>query len=147
MCSSDLRTLMRNAVSHLRQNAPPHAVVFTDYESALELGYYGCGHGIVQEFAPFETFIEASCGPYTVITPRPDLWKFYAADLPSQLKEASAKFGLAPGTKLWLFNAGWITDSAPAIANDPQAGCVEPRSFGENVFVCQLAAPPSGNLQ
>jgi len=137
------RALMANAVSYLRQNVSPGALVFADYESALELGYYACGHGIVQEFPPFETYVEAPCGLDTVITPRPDSWKFYAGDLTARLNAVSAQFHLTPGTKLWLFDAGWITDSAPSIARDPNVACLNPHFFGENVFLCQLTVPPT----
>jgi hypothetical protein len=132
------RALMKNAVAYLRQSAPPGSTVLTDYQSGLLLGYYACGHGIVEEFPPLEPFFKAGCGPYSVMSSRPDVWKFHANDLPSRLAAMAAAYGLAPGTKVWLFDAGWISDSAPAIVRDPQAGCSAPRSFGENILVCQL---------
>ncbi len=136
------RSLMVAGVGALRQTVPQGSVILTDYQSGLLLGYYACGHGVVQEFPPFVSFLRADCGPYAVMTARPDRWKFYANTLPGQLAEMAAGQGLAPGTKVWLFAAGWITDSAPALKKAPE--CANPRSFGENILFCQLTIGEGG---
>ncbi len=128
--------LMKNAVDYLRQSAPPGSVVLADYQSGLLLGYYACGHGIVQVFPPLQRFAKADCGPYTVITPGTQEWRFNADDLPGQLTNVAETYGLAPGTKVWLFDAGWITDLAPALSSENR--CSAPRTFGENILICQL---------
>jgi hypothetical protein len=133
------RILMKEAAESLRQSAPAGSVLFADYQSGLLLGYYVCGHGVVQTFPPLQSFTRSECGPYTVITARPQEWKFYASDLPDQLASAAQTYDLAPGTKLWLFDAGWITDSAPALRKQSgQLGCSAPQTFGENIFLCQI---------
>jgi Dolichyl-phosphate-mannose-protein mannosyltransferase len=133
------RILMKEAAESLRQSAPTDSVLFADYQSGLLLGYYICGHGVVQTFPPLQSFTRSECGPYTVITARPQEWKFYASDLPDQLASAAQNYDLAPGTKLWLFDAGWITDSAPALRKQSgQMGCSAPQTFGENIFLCQV---------
>jgi hypothetical protein len=131
--------LMRNAVDYLRQSAPPGSVLLSDYQSGLLLGYYACGHGIVQIFPPSQPFAKSDCGPYTAITARPEEWDFHAADLPGQLAETAKTYGLVPGTRVWLFEAGWITDLAPALnGGNHYLGCSAPRTFGENILLCQL---------
>ena len=129
------RTLMAHAVAALRQSAAPGSLILADYQSGLLLGYYLCGHGIVQEFPPYVSFAKAGCGPYAVFTARPERWKFHAGEFPDQLAELTANYGLAPDTKIWLFNTGWITDSAPALE---KAECPSPRNFGENIVFCEL---------
>jgi hypothetical protein len=129
------RPLMARAVTVLRQAAPPGSIILADYQSGLVLGYYLCGHSIVQEFPPYVSFAKGDCGPYTVFTSRPERWKFYASDFPDQLTELTGAYGLAAGTKLWLFDTGWITDSAPALE---KAECPSPQSVGENVVFCEL---------
>jgi hypothetical protein len=128
--------LMKNAVGYLRQSAPPGSVLLADYQSGLLLGYYACDHGIVQVFPPLQRFAKADCGPYTVITTGTQEWRFNADDLPGQLTNAAETYGLAPGTKVWLFDAGWITDLAPALTSENR--CSAPRTFGENILICQL---------
>jgi len=129
------RALMLHAMTALRQSAPPGSVILADYQSGLELGYYLCGHGVVQGFPPYVTFAKADCAAYTVITSRPELWKFYASDFPGQFAEMATTYRFAAGTTIWLFDTGWINDSAPALE---KAECSTPQSFGENIVLCQL---------
>jgi hypothetical protein len=135
------RTRMVHAVDALRRSAPPGSIIFADHESGLLLGYYACGHGVVQVFPPFVPFSRADCGAYTVMTPPADKWKFYASDLPANLAGMAAVYGLAPGTRIWLFYAGWINDSAPTLSREPRVGCSTPERFGENILICELAVP------
>ena len=128
--------LMKNAVDYLRQSAPPGSVLLADYQSGLLLGYYACNHGIVQVFPPLQRFARADCGPYTVITAGTQEWRFSADDLPGQLANVAETYGLAPGTTVWLIDAGWITDLAPALTTENR--CQAPRTFGENILICQL---------
>ena len=124
--------LISAAIDYLHQNALPGSVIFADYESGLLLGYYGCGHGIVQ-------YLPASrplCPPRLRILTEPfrrdlrngdsqrTIWR-------GELKSAAASTQLPAGTKVWLFDAGWINDLAPAISRS--ADCAEPRFFGENI--------------
>jgi len=140
------RILMKDAVESLRESATPGSIIFADYQSGLLLGYYVCGHGVVQMFPPFPAFVRNECGPYTAITTRPQEWKFYASDLPGQLASVMQAYDLAPGTKLWLFDAGWITDSTPILRKQlRQLGCTAPQSFGENILLCQIAIAGNGS--
>jgi len=140
------RILMKEAAESLRRSAAPGSTLFADYQSGLLLGYYVCGHGIVQIFPPLELFARSDCGPYTAITARPQEWKFYADDFPDQLASLARTENLAPGTKLWLFDAGWITDSTPALRKQLQElGCSAPQTFGENILLCQFAI--GGNIE
>jgi hypothetical protein len=132
------RILMERAVSALRDPAPVGATILADYESGLLLGYYACGHGVVQVFPPLHQFDMADCNGYRVISTAPSEWKFYAKSLPGDLSAMANTYGLAPGSKVWLFDAGWITDSAPAIIHDRKIGCTSPRLFGENIALCEL---------
>jgi hypothetical protein len=134
------RVLMEQAMNYLRQSAPPGSLVLADHESGLLLGYYACGHGVVQIFPPFVPLVQAQCGAYTVFTPPPDKWKYYAEDVPGEVAGVAATYHLAPGTKIWLFDAGWIVDSTPALRKQlQQLGCSAPQRFGENILLCQFA--------
>ncbi len=142
------RALMDHAVVFLSQNAPPGSILFADYQSGLLLGYYLCGHRVVEEFGPLDPYFQAECGSYTVITTQPQEWKFYSTDLPRQLAGAASTFALAPGTKLWLFDAGWITDSGPLLRKElPQFGCPAPHDFGENILICELTVGGDSSRQ
>lgn len=134
---------MRTAVSYLRASAAPGSVLLADYESGLLLGYYLCGHGVVQVFPPTQPFERAECGPYRVLSTSFHDWKFVADTLPAELTQA-AQFArgnqmLSPDTQVWIFYAGWINDSAPSIKKELAArGCATPQNFGENILVCRI---------
>jgi hypothetical protein len=134
------RVSMEQAMNYLLRSAPPGSLVLADHESGLLLGYYACDHGVVQIFPPFVPLAKAQCGAYTVFTPPPDKWKYYADDLSREVADAAATYHLSPGTKIWLFDAGWIVDSTPALRRQlQQLGCSAPQSFGENILLSQCA--------
>lgn len=132
-----LNARMTDAVTYLNASVPPGSVLLTDYESGLLLGYYFCGHGVVQIFPPQQPLAKAGCGQYSVLATSFHDWKFLAETFPSQF--ADARKDLAPGTEVWLFYAGWINDSAPALKKELAGfGCPAPENFGENILVCRL---------
>jgi hypothetical protein len=135
---NQVRAQMQNAVDALWQSAPPGTTIVAAYQSALLLGYYGCGHGVVEVFPPFHEFAEAQCHGYRVISTAPSEWKFYANTLPGDLSAIAKTFKLASGSKIWLFEAGWISDSAPALIRNGAAGCTSTRTFGDDIFICEL---------
>jgi hypothetical protein len=134
------RLLMKEAVDFFRQSAAPGSVVVADYQSGLLFGYYVCGRdGMAQMVSPTQAFARTDCGSYTLITSSPMEWKFTADDFPAQLADIAKTYNLAPGSRLWMFHAGWIADSAPALRRElQQFGCSAPQSFGENILLCQF---------
>lgn len=133
------KALMASAIAHLQASAPAGSTILTDYESGLLLGYYLCGHSVVQVFPPQQPMARAQCGPYSVEATSFRDWKFVANTFPAHF--ANAAKNLKPGTELWLFYSGWINDSAPALRKElPQFGCPAPQTFGENILVCKLSA-------
>jgi hypothetical protein len=135
------RSLMIQAVDALHRSVSPGSVIIADHESGLLLGYYDCRHGVVQVFPPFVSFAQFECGPYTVITPPPSRWRFSASDLPGSLADVAATYHLDPRTRIWLFDAGWITDLTPGLIREPRVGCSAPQTFGENILLCRLTGP------
>ncbi len=134
------RLLMREAVDSFRRSAPPGAIVIADYQSALLLGYYVCGHGVVQTFLPMQPLFRAECGAYSVISPSSNEFRFSGVEITGQLQSIVAKYGVGVETKLWLFSAGWIADSAPELEKElVKFGCPAPRKYGENIFWCEIA--------
>ena len=135
---NQLNARMTDAVTYLRASVPRGSVVLTDYESGLLLGYYFCGHGVVQVFPPLEPMAKASCGDYAVLATSFRDWKFTADTFPGELDLAKKMAG--PGMEIWLVYAGWINDSAPAMRKELAGlGCAAPGNFGENILVCRLA--------
>ncbi len=137
---------MKSALTYLRGSVPPGSVFLTDYESGLLLGYYLCAHGVVQIFPPPQPLASADCGAYTVLATSFHDWKFTADTFPSEFAGASEM--LAPGAEVWLFYAGWINDSAPAVKKElADFGCQAPKGFGENILVCRLTVAGSNRAK
>lgn len=134
------RLLMQEAVGTFRQSAPPGSMVIADYQSALLFGYYVCGHGVVQTFLPMQPLFRADCGAYSVITPSSNEFRFSGGEIAGVLQRIATQYGIGTQQKLWLFSAGWITDSAPELEKElVKFGCLEPEKFGKNIFWCEIA--------
>lgn len=139
------RSHVQSAVQYLRQSAQPGSVILADYESGLLLGYYFCGHGVVQDLPPYQPFSKVACGPYSVVAPFPGEWKFYGRDFEQRAKAAAQAQGLAPGSKVWLFYGGWIVDSTPDMRNSlRRMGCADPQLFGQNFLLCEVSLSGDG---
>jgi Dolichyl-phosphate-mannose-protein mannosyltransferase len=155
---SQASVLMQQAVDAVHASAPPGSILFADYQSGLLLGYYVCGHGVVQVFPPLRPFARSACGPYTVITTFPQVWSLEAGELRGELGRLAQLYRLAPGMKIWWFDAGWIEGSAPNLRRELlRIGWSPVHAFGANILLCQLtvggsapgqavpASPPAGS--
>jgi 4-amino-4-deoxy-L-arabinose transferase-like glycosyltransferase len=143
---NQLSTLMEQATDYVRNAVTPGSVIFTDYQSGLLFGYYVCGEGVVQVFPPLQATARFNCGTYSVISTGPQEWEFYADDFPEQMRSMVETNGIAPGTKVWLFDAGWINASAPKLYPVLRSfGCAAPHTFGENISLCELTVPGNHN--
>jgi hypothetical protein len=133
------RAFMLQAVDFLHHSVPKDSLILTDLEGGLLLGYYFCHSKVVQLKPPIQPFLESPCSGDQVISLDPRLWVFRAQTFPAQLKAARQRYGLGSGTKLWVFQAGFIVDREPDLrAELRQFGCVSPRNFGENILLCEL---------
>jgi len=132
------RATMQAAVADLRASAPPGSILLADYQSGLLLGYYACGHGIVQVGAMLP-FARSGCGPYVAITTGPRQWSLQPEELNEELASVAQTYQLAPGTKVWWFDAGSIGRPAPRLRRKLlRLGWPDSRSFGDNILLCQL---------
>jgi hypothetical protein len=132
------RASMHAAVADLRASAPPGSIILADYQSGLLLGYYACGHGIVQVGALLP-FAKSGCGPYVAITTGPQQWSLQPEELDDELASLAQTYHLAPGTKVWWFDAGSIGRPAPRLRRKLlRLGWPDSRSFGDNILLCPL---------
>ena len=135
--------LMKAAVTSLRA-LPDGATIFTDDQGGLLLSYYLCSNTRVAQIEQpqFAPFMRARCGDHWVISLDPDLWIFKAESFPDTLRSAQHTYNLAPGTPLWFFQAGWFIDKETALREElQQYGCTDPKNFGRNMFLCEVAVP------
>jgi 4-amino-4-deoxy-L-arabinose transferase-like glycosyltransferase len=133
------RENMLHAVDFLNRSVPRGSLIFTDFEGGLLLSYYFCHSKVVQLEPPIQPFLQSRCSQDQVISLDPRLWVFRAQSFRAQLEGAQQKYGLGSGTKLWVFQAGFIVDREPDLrAELRRLGCVSPQAFGENILLCEL---------
>jgi hypothetical protein len=132
------RASMQEAVADLRASAPPASIILADYQSGLLLGYYVCGHGVVQVGALLP-FAKSDCGPSIAITTGPQQWSLQPEELNDELARLAQTYRLAPGTKVWWFDAGSIGRPASRLRRKLlRLGWPDCRTFGDNILRCQL---------
>lgn len=138
------RIEMANAVADLRAS-PANSIILTDDQGGLLLSYYLCGNKVVQiEQHPFQPFMRAACGEFSVISIDPDWWIFKADTFPEMFHGVQQTYNLQPGTPLLFFQAGWFINKEYALREElRQYGCTVPRNFGHSMFICPLIAGSS----
>jgi hypothetical protein len=130
------KELMARAAEFLRQSPPPGSYLIADTQSALLLGYYVCGHAVVDLRDP-RPFQASDCGANRAIASR--VWAFGPADFPSQLRQMAETSRLDPQASVWLFSAGWRSETTPEFRARLRAyGCSAPKQFGDNIMICAI---------
>jgi dolichyl-phosphate-mannose-protein mannosyltransferase len=127
---------MARATKFLRQSAGPGAYLIADTQSALLLGYYVCGHAVIDLRDP-RLLQTSDCGAMRVIASR--VWAFGPADFPSALQGMAETSWLTPQANVWLFSAGWRSETSREFDALLQSyGCPDPRRFGDNIMICEI---------
>ena len=136
------RALMIAAVHHIQQAIPRGDLILVDYQSSLPLAYYLCGSrqvvSIDRSHAEFDKF---SCNGYPIVSLH--LWKLRAEALPLQFPKLARTYGLKPGDRFWVFQAGWggsLVEDLPWFF--PQFRCLAPKNFGEDISVIPFVVGP-----
>jgi 4-amino-4-deoxy-L-arabinose transferase-like glycosyltransferase len=132
------RQLMARAVNTVRLEAPPGAVLLTDYQGGLMLSYYFCPDRVV-EIEATQAFLHSACGKYRVIASSPDLWSFDVQTFATALQQAQRENLSGAEAPEWLFQAGWIDDKqAEWIGELARFGCRRPQTFGQHILLCRV---------
>jgi hypothetical protein len=74
---------------------------------------------------------------------QPSVWKLISENLQIQFKKAAQVYGLKPGARVWVFQAGWgdtYADTPPK--GVPAIGCGGPKGFGANVAITPFVVGP-----
>lgn len=136
------RPLMIAAVDDMRQSIPKGDVIFVDYQSSLPLAYYLCGpKAIISLDRSHAGFYQFNCNGYSVVSVR--FWKLRAESLALPFQEMARSYGLRPGDRVWVFQAGWAGNLVAQLQELlPQFQCLSPRLFGGNISVIPFVVGP-----
>jgi hypothetical protein len=132
------RQLMSAAVNFLQKSSSPETIILTDEQGYEYLNYYLCGSQPYDFEGRFPKFLEASCPGHRLVVRHQ--FDFKAQTFAQQFGELESEHRLAPGSKVWLFQAGWYINTASDLrAEFARSGCDTPHEFGQNILICPLA--------
>lgn len=134
--------VMTAAMNYIHQSVPPGDVILADYESSVTLAYYLCGSaGAIPNEDYRRDVGHYQCAGYTVL--QPPVWKLIPQNLQIEFKKAAQVYGLKPGDRVWVFQAGWGLTYADTPPKDvPATGCGSPKGFGANVAITPFVVGP-----
>jgi hypothetical protein len=132
------RRQMDHAMEFIRGQVPSGDPIFVDYQANLMLSHYLCGQRpTVTGTSDFQMF---QCAGHEIISAPPRMWMFTSQSFPKYWDELVAKYGLHPGSSVWVVQAGWGAAIAPDLQR--KGGDLAPldsKSFGRNISVFKLS--------
>lgn len=136
------RKLMADAVGYLHQAASEGDFILADQESSLPLAYYYCGAEAANLLNwSGEDFDQFHCQGHPIVTL--NFWHLRAEGLTGSFEKMTRNYGLKPGARVWVFQAGW---KGYLLAHLPreiaELRCVAPKTFGENITIVPLMVGP-----
>jgi len=136
------RKLMTDAVAYMHQTASPGDFILADQESSLPLAYYYCGPEAANPLNwSGDNSDQFHCQGHPIVTL--NFWHLRAEGLAGSFEKMVRNYGLKPGARVWVFQAGW---KGYLLARLPEqvAGlrCVAPKTFGENITIVPLMVGP-----
>jgi hypothetical protein len=135
------RDLMVAALDHVRQSIPQSDRILVDHQSGLPLAYYLCPTETIVVDSSRRDFDQFSCNGYSIVSLR--FWKLRGEVLPSVFEKLVRAYGLKPGDRLWVFQAGWGGNMVAELPKHfPQFRCLAPKEFGANISVIQFEVGP-----
>jgi Dolichyl-phosphate-mannose-protein mannosyltransferase len=131
---------MHAAMQFIHQ-LPANEPIFADVQTDLLLGHYLCDQ---KPFAPDRSipgFLTYECDGHRVIAST-TRYIFTGRSFYDQWQEMVEKFGLQPGSKVWVAQMGWYTYVAFELANFPEFR-LRPQYFGPQIQIFDLTVGQS----
>jgi hypothetical protein len=131
------RGQMDHATEFIRGQVPAGDPIFVDYQGNLMLSHYLCGQRpTVIGTSDFQMF---QCAGHEIISAPPRMWMFTSQSFPKYWDELVAKYGLHPGSSIWVVQAGWGASIAPDLQRRRgDLAPVDSKSFGRNISAFKL---------
>jgi hypothetical protein len=131
--------LMKDAVKYIYQTIPPGERIVTDYQSAIMFVYNFCGSQQILPVGAFSLPVSRfRCHGYTIASYQ--AWGMQAPFFLANFPKIAKAQNLNPGDKVWVVQSGWgVTLARELISSNPQFRCLNPKNFGDNISIFQLA--------
>ena len=128
------RDLMEQAVRFVREQVPPSAPLFVDYESGILLGHYLCEQRPVVYEDSIPGFLVFNCGGHRVVSAMHDLWAFTPQMFLQQWSDLVRNGEFSNGETIWVAQAGWIVNLDDSLRKEsPQLHNLQTNAFGKNI--------------
>ena len=139
---NESRSLMIAAMNYIQQTVPKSDVIFADAQANMTLEYYLCGPaGGISADAFHVDLNRYNCAGYSIV--RIPAWKLIPQNLEPQFRTIAKTYGLKPGDRIWVFQAGWGDNFDKTLPKSLAAfRCAVPKSFGENLAITPFAMGP-----
>jgi 4-amino-4-deoxy-L-arabinose transferase-like glycosyltransferase len=135
------RQRMTGTISYMHQALPAGDLILVDQESSLPLAFYYCEpQANLLNWSGAE-FDELRCQGHPVVTLH--FWHLRAEGLAESFEKMARHYGLKPGNRVWVFQAGWKGYLLAELPHElAQFRCVLPKTFGENITIVPLMVAP-----
>jgi hypothetical protein len=136
------RSLMIDAMRQMKQSVAPGELVLLDRQSRFLIAYYLCDPQRPTWVPSWPETERFECGELAVVSLN-DLWKLVPASFPPRFEDVARAYGLKPGDRVWVFQAGWgLNLDTVLLEHVPQFRCLRSRTFGENIAVIPFVVGP-----
>ncbi|SPE44201.1 membrane hypothetical protein [Candidatus Sulfotelmatobacter sp. SbA7] len=125
---------MQQAVRFVREQMPPSAPLFVDYESGILLGHYLCEQKQVVDDGSIPGFLVFSCGGHRIVSTMQDLWGFTPQMFLQQWSDLVRNGNFQAGETVWVGQAGWIVNLDDSLRKEfPEFRSLQTHAFGRNI--------------
>jgi Dolichyl-phosphate-mannose-protein mannosyltransferase len=131
------RQLMTDAMNLMR-SIPEGDLILADMQGSQPLAYYYCG----PDQPLFMTWSQANfgrlrCNGHEIVSLH--FWLLRPDGLTRPFEQVARSYGLKPGDRVWVFQAGWGGDLMAELPQQvEQLHCITPRTFGKNITIVPL---------
>ena len=135
------RELMSDAMN-LMHSIPEGDLILADMQSSQPLAYYYCGaeNALFMSWSHVN-FDQFRCNGHQIVSLH--FWLLQPDGLARPFEQVARNYGLRPGDRVWVFQAGWRGDLMAQLPERvEQLHCVTPRTFGRNITIVPLMVGP-----
>jgi hypothetical protein len=136
------RELMKDAMNYMQESISEGDVILADMQSSLPLAYYYCGadDAFLTRWSRV-SFDQFSCHGHLIVSLH--FWLLRPEGLSVTFDKMVHNYGLKPGDRVWVFQAGWGGDLIAQLPRQiEEFHCVTPRAFGQNITIVPLMVGP-----
>ena len=131
---------IEQAVRFVRDQIPPTAPLFVDYESGIVLGHYLCEQKPIAYDNSIPNFLVFNCSGHRIVSVTHDFWAFTPQMFLLQWNELVRNGDFHPGETVWVGQAGWIVNLDDSLRQEfSEFRGLRTTAFGKNIRFFEIA--------